>query len=333
MSLRQTVYFMALVGALAGLLCWLAQAFLSDVTFSEEWILILIYTTLMGALIGGLTVAFADHWTSDRVVLLWSAAGVLMGAVAGALSSLVYTFSGIPEALVAPHPGSSLALLGRTLAWVFAGTLIGLFTGVRWSGVNKLRALHAAMGGLFGGLTGGLVFSLLGAIGGAFVEVFQAFAFMITGVFITLGVTLAPVLLKDGVLQFVSSGDARAQNKYGSPRQEWLVQDGDSFVIGSMTADYTQTIYARGVQIYIPDALVAPRHAVLFAKKKHYYLQQHPSNVGPQGQPAAILEVGNDTVVGVRELRDGDDIILGQTRLRFLTRKSDSPKADVGRFP
>jgi hypothetical protein len=152
---------------------------------------------------------------------------------------------------------------------------------------------------------------------------------------ITLGVTLAPVLLRDGVLRFISSADPRAQNKYGSPQQEWVIQEGDRFVIGSQGSDKNMTLYARAVDIYIPDAMIAKRHAMLFAKSKRFYIQQHPENVGPQGQPLSPLQVNNVNVTSTTELRDGAEIILGQTLLQFASRKQSAAVVQVqaGRHP
>jgi hypothetical protein len=87
----------------------------------------------------------------------------------------------------------------------------------------------------------------------------------------------------------------------------------------------TSTMYAQDVQIYIPDAFVNPRHAIVLARKKHFYLQLHPENADRVGQPLNPLQLGNEVVTGNgRELRNGDEIIIGQTLLRFLTRSSSS---------
>lgn len=319
MSLKQTVYFMTLVGGLAGLICWLIQVLIADYIFfsqEQQWILVTIYTVLMGAMIGGMTVGFADHWTSDRVVFRWVLVGIVFGVVAGLVSGLLYI--PILKNIIQSRSGFAVSLVGRSLTWMIAGGLIGFVTGLRWFGVNKNRAFHALLGGMLGGGLGGVIFSLVGSVN----DFFQALAFVLTGMGITLGVTLAPVLLRDGILQFISSGDPRAQNKYGSPRQEWVLQQGDQYVLGSQGADMTMTMYSRDVQIYIPDAMVAPRHAILFERGKRFYIQQHPDNTGPQGQPLSPLLVANATVVNARELHNGDDLVLGQTLLRFVTRKT-----------
>ena len=324
MSLKQTVYFMALVGAMAGLACWALQSWISDFAQLTQAQFSVVVTAIMGALIGGLTVGFADKWTSDRVVARWVAVGVLLGTIAGLVGGLVYLpiLSGIMQS-----NSSTLSLmLGRPLTWLIVGGFIGLVTGLRWFGVNRFRCVHALLGGLVGGGIGGLLFTFLGSN-----LFFQALAFMISGMGITLGVTLAPVLLRDGVLQFISSADPRAQNKYGSPQQEWVVQEGDRFIIGSQGSDKNMTLYARPVDIYIPDAMVAKRHAALFAKSKRFYIQQHPENVGPQGQPLSPLQVNSMNVTSTKELRDQDEIVVGQTLLRFSSRKQAAPEAPSGR--
>jgi hypothetical protein len=322
MSLKQTVYFMALVGAIAGLCCWALQSWIADLNLiSDQAAFNILVTTIMGALIGGLTVGFSDQWSSERVVARWVAAGVALGGLAGVVSGILYI--PILSAVIRPNPGIG-SFLGRPLTWLIAGGLIGLVTGLRWFGVNRLRCVHALLGGLVGGGLGGAVFTFLGGD-----AIFQALAFMISGMGITLGVTLAPVLLRDGVIHFISSADPRAQNKYGSPPQEWVIQDGDKFVIGSQGSERNMTMYGRPVDVYIPDAMVAKRHAVLIAKGKRFYMQQHPENVGPQGQPLATLQINNANVVSTRELYDGDEIVIGQTLLRFLSKKQSATSAQM----
>jgi hypothetical protein len=324
MNLKQTVYFMALVGAIAGLCCWTTQIWLSDYLVGNQeriWLYVALSATLMGTFIGGMTVGFADHWTSDKVVPSWVLIGVVLGGIAGFLSGLMYI--PLEARVVRANPGQVAAVIGRSLIWLIAGGMIGLVTGLRWVGANPLRAVHALIGGLLGGALGGLVVAL-----GTSQEFFQALAYMLTGMGITLGVTLAPVLLSDGVLRFVSSGDPRAQNKYGSPRQEWVIQDGDHLVIGSQSADMSSTMWTQEVQIYIPDAMVGPRHAVMFSKKKRFFLQLHPDNAGPQGQPLEPLQIGDANVVGTRELRNGDEIVVGQTLLRFTTKRKQAALED-----
>jgi hypothetical protein len=306
MSVKQTVYFMGLVGAIAGLICWALQSWIGDLVTLPQGEFTVLVTTLMGALIGGMTVGFSDRGSADRVVLKWILAGVVSGALAGLVGGLIYL--PIASSVMQSSESGAGLLIGRPLTWLIAGALIGLATGLRWVSINRLRPVHALLGGLVGGLIGGLLFT-----------------FLVSGLGITLGVALAPVLLRDGVLQFISSADPRAQNKYASPQQEWIVQDGDRLVVGSQGSERNATLYARAVDIYLPDARAARRHAVLSAQRKRFYLEPHPENVGPQGQPLSVLQVNNVNVTSTRELHDRDEVIVGQTLLRFVSRQKPEP--------
>jgi len=311
MNLKQTIYFMALVGGLAGLLCWSIVVWIS-------WMPDLVSSTVLGMLIGGLTVLFSDRWSGEQVVGRWIVSGIVIGFLAGILSGAVQLWI-----------GSGLIQQKRVaviVAWTVTGTLVGFGTGLRWAAVNKLRVFHALGGGMFGGLLGGLVFAswtLMSAASQApwVADLVRASGLMMTGVGITCGVTIAPVLLRDGVLRFISSGDARAQNKYGRNSMEWALHDGDSYLAGSLGADATVSLYGQEVQIYIPDQMVNNRHAIIRGQKGHFYLEQHPENRGPQGQPMYPLQLRGQDVIMPLEMRNGDDVVIGQTLLRFETRK------------
>jgi hypothetical protein len=312
MSLRQTIYFMTLVGGLAGLLCWSVVVWIS-------WMPDLVSATVLGVLIGGLTVMFSDRWSGEQVVARWVVCGVVIGFLAGVLSGGLQSWIG--SGLIQEK---RLAVI---LAWTVTGTLIGFGTGLRWISINKVRVLHALGGGMFGGLLGGIVFAswtLLPQLSGGpwLADLVRATGLITTGIGITCGVTVAPVLLRDGVLRFISSGDARAQNKYGRNNMEWALHDGDSYLAGSLGADATVTLYGHEVQIYIPDQMVNNRHAVIRGQRGHFFIEQHPENRGPQGQPLYPLQLRGQDILMRQELRNGDDVVIGQTLLRFETRKT-----------
>ena len=202
-----------------------------------------------------------------------------------------------------------------------AGGFIGLGTGLRWVGLNKNRGLHALTGGLCGGTLGGIVFALQG---GVIADLSQALGFMLTGIGITCGVTLAPVLLSDGVLRFISSGDSRAQKKYGRTSKEWELQSGDRYVVGSLGADLTQSLYAQEVQIYLPDSMVASRHAIVLGRRHRFYVAQHSENRDDEGRPLNTLKLRGQDILSQQELRDGDIIVCGQTTLQFHNRTKEN---------
>jgi MFS family permease len=275
MSLYQTLYFMSLVGSMAGLFSWGLVTLIAAALPSQNavWVSDLISTTVLGGFIGGLTVAFTDKWAGSRVMPRWVASGALIGVTGGLVAGLIQI--PITNNLAAEAP-----VIARVIAWMLAGSMIGLGVGLRWVTVNATRAAHAFAGGLLGGATGGLLFAGLGS---SIPDLSQAAGFVLTGVGICFGITLAPILLRDGVLQFVSSGDPRAQSKFGRTRKEWELQQGDSYVIGSQSQDLSKTRYRPDVEIFIPDAAIAPRHATLFGRERRFYVARPPDAAGPAG--------------------------------------------------
>lgn len=312
MSLYQTLYFMSLAGGFAGLLSWALTALLSATILSNRPALAdLTAAALLGLIIGLLTVAFSDKWSGNRVVGRYVLAGGAIGLVAGLLGGLAM----IP---ITENLGPQMPFLARLLSWMLVGSLIGLGLGLRWVMANKMRVVHACLGGLIGGAVGGSLFHILGS---RIPDLTQALGFVLVGVGICFGVTLAPILLRDGLLKFVSSGDARAQAKFGRSGKEWEIRQGDTLLIGSQPLDLNKTAFAVGVQVFIPDAAIAPRHAILFGKEGRFYIARHPDINNPQGLARYVLRVRGRTVTTSQELRAGDDILVGRTAIKFMTRK------------
>src|SRR5262245_22820456 len=263
MSPSRTIYFMALVGALAGLLCWGVVVWVPEFFIwpqEQFWLIDLINLACLGGLLGGMTVGFSDHWSGDSVVARWVATGTLMGVLFGALAALT-------AALCSREWFPLSGWQARVLTWTLAGSLVGLGIGLRWWSVNRLRSLHAWIGGGIGGLLGGLLFA---SIGSQAADLSQALGFVLTGTGIALGVNVAPQLMSHGMLQFVRSQDIRTEKKYAAQGKSWALQEGDQFIIGSLGADKSATLYAHEVQIFLPDERVAPRHAIVIAQKGRF---------------------------------------------------------------
>lgn len=319
MSLYQTLYYMSLVGGVAGLLSWAVTALASAVLPTERYTLLadLIAVVMLGGFIGGLTVAFSDNWSGNRVLPRWVVSGSLIGIAAGLCSWALQ----IP---VASRLSPEAPFLARLIAWMLAGSFIGLGLGFRWARVNRARIIHACAGGLAGGALGGLIFLVLGS---RVPDLSQALGYMFIGVGICFGITLAPILLRDGALEFISSGDGRAQAKFGLTHKQWELQQGDSYLIGSQSVDLSKTVYRPEVHIFIPDATVAPRHAILFGKQGRFYLARHPDIGNQSGLARFITRVRGRTVTLSQELHDRDDILLGRTALRFTMRNKERSNA------
>lgn len=265
-SFKQTAYYMTLVGGIAGLGCWFTVTLLSFVVIGGRADDLINYP-LLGAFIGGLSVGFNDHWLGDRVVGRWVLIGILVGAFAGAIG-------GVAALLIRDNLEGQLSL-AHALSWMITGALIGFGISLRWFSVNKNRVLHGLVGGLLGGMLGGAVYWYLhDVIDG---NSARAVAFVITGAGISCGISIAPILLRQGILEFASSGDRQVLRKYAQSRKQWEIHDGDKYVIGSLSASQTRTVFAPEVQIYLPDELVAERQAVLTSRRGKYYIEPHPS--------------------------------------------------------
>ncbi len=312
MSLYQTLYFMSLVGGMSGLFSWGIVRLLEAALTSQAgtWVSDVIATTVLGALIGGLTVAFSDRYSGNRVMPRWIVSGTLIGLFAGAIAG----FADIP---ITNRLSATSPLAARLISWMLAGSLIGLGLGLRWIHVNRMRAAHAYVGGLFGGLLGGSIFAVIGS---RVPDLSQAIGFIVVGIGICFGVTFAPILLRDGLLQFISSGDPRAQMKFGHSKKEWELQQGDTYTIGSRSQDSGLTKYRPDIEIFIPDAAIASCHAILFGKDGRFYVARHPEAGGQAGLARYVLRVRGRTVTSSQELFNADDVLIGRTALKFVTR-------------
>jgi hypothetical protein len=172
------------------------------------------------------------------------------------------------------------------------------------------------LGGMAGGFLGGVVF---GTMSDLIPDVSQALAFSLTGAGICFGVAFAPILFRDAVVRLVASGDARVTSKVGE--REWEIQDGDSLVIGSKSADLSKTSYGRDVDIYLPDALVAPHHARLYGKNGRFFVTRHPDIMSEAGVRRFVLRVQDHSVTAPHELTDESLMVLGRTTLMFTAKQ------------
>jgi hypothetical protein len=108
---------------------------------------------------------------------------------------------------------------------------------------------------------------------------------------------------------------------YGGTHKEWEIQQGDSYVIGSQNQDFSVSRYRPDIDIFIPDAAIAARHAILFGKEGRFYMARHPSSTDQAALARFPLRVRGKTVVTSLELRDSDDVMVGRTALKFVTKR------------
>ena len=312
MDLYRNLYFSALTGGLAGLFAWGlgGLVFVGLGVQPGLWSSDAILSCLLGTVLACSLFVWMNHAAGKRMGWESIGWGLLLGGGSAAVAAV-----GIW--LLQTHIQMESPVLFRLVVWALAGSLIALGIGLRWVKTNRVRVLHTYAGGLVGGLAGGLVFTFLGPHSP---ELCQAFGLMLTGAGTGFGATLSPMLLRDGAVQFISSGDARAQSKYGRASKQWSLELGESYVLGNIVTADTGSRFQQGVDIFVPDSFLSPRHAVLFSKDGRYFIARHPDAGGPAGIAKFVLRVCGKTVTTSQELHESDDILVGRTALRFTSK-------------
>jgi hypothetical protein len=313
MGFLRLLYFSALSGALAGLVAWGANALISatvemaSVDWTADGILVLLFALFLTPFL------FAQMDRFSGRPFRWAAVGIglLIALVTAAVIILLLWF-------LRGNVAAESSILYRLVGWALAGSILGAGVGSRWIQSNRMRILHTYTGGLGGGLLGGLLFTGLGSHQP---ELCQAAGLMLTGAGIGFGAGLAPLLIQDGALQFISSADARAQSKYGRAHKFWELQHDDTYVIGSLATSQSETRFQPGAEIFIPDSAMAPRHAVIYSKEGRFYIARHPDAGGAEGIAKHVLRVRGKTVTASQELAEADDILIGRTALRFTAKR------------
>ena len=314
MSVYRGLYFATLAGAIGGLIAW-AIGLTAVVLLgagARHWL-----PDTLTLVVFGLVIGVAVYLQLDRAVLGKVRAssvgyGLLFGG-AGALVAAAAAF-GFERSLAPVSP-----TLYRLAVWAICFSLIALGVGLRWINSNRARVLHTYVGGLGGGLLGGGLFLLFAphlpagvSLGGL----------VLAGAGTSFGAGIAPVLVRDGMMRFISSGDARAQNKLGKGGKLWDLAAEESYVVGSAMTPQGGAVFQQGADIWLPDSSIAPRHAVVFSKAGRYFIARHPDASGPEGIAKYVLRIKGKTVVSSQELRPADDLLIGRTALRFESRKA-----------
>jgi hypothetical protein len=314
LSVYRGLYFATLAGAFGGLVAW-ALGLLVMVALGNQYA---VYTPdTVQLIVFGLMVGVFVYLQLDRALLgkmrLSSVGyGLLFGGLGAAVAALLaITF----HRSIAPVSSS----LFRLAVWSICLSIVSLSVGLRWAKTNRARVLHTYVGGLVGGLLGGLIFVLFSSHMTAGVSLA---GLMMAGAGTSFGAGIAPVMVRDGVMRFISSGDARAQNKLGKTGKFWELNAEESYVVGSAATPQGGAVFQQGADVWLPDSAVAPRHAVLFSKEGRYFLARHPDASGPEGVAKYVLRIKGKTVVSSQELHPSDDLLIGRTALRFESRKA-----------
>ena len=314
MNVFRGLYFATLAGALGGLLAWAAALLLLVVAGNRDLPVLpdVVQLSTFGLLVGVAVYMQVDRALSGK--MRWSSVG--FGLLFGALGAVVAAAAsvGLWRSIAPVSP-----VLFRMAVWTICLSLISLAIGLRWARSNRARVFHTYVGGLTGGLLGGAFFVLFAPHLASGVSLC---GLMLAGAGTSFGAGIAPVLVRDGVMRFISSGDARAQNKLGKAGKFWDLAADESYVVGSAMTAQGGAVFQQGAEIWLPDTAVAPRHAVVFSKAGRYYIARHPDASGPEGVAKYVLRIKGKTVVSSQELHPADDLLIGRTALRFESRKA-----------
>lgn len=288
MSKGLQVYYSALFGALGGLLGWWAVGSVATQTWGV-WVAALAVGAGLGAALGSL-VAAADGAMVKRKparAIRDGILGGLAGLAAGALGMLA-----AQATFFALQGGWE----GRAISWMLLGGLIG--AGDLLVSRRPQRALYATVGGLAGGLLGGLLYEGLTRL---FLATSGPAQVWIGG----LGLVIVGAAI-GALIPFARQIFARGELRVLRGEQAGLVREvTDTASIGRYD----------GNDLYLPDAGVAWRHAVVRRAGDGFELELLPGAEGQALVGGRSLEPG-----AAQPLHSGDRIQLGGAELEFVGR-------------
>lgn len=288
MNKTMQVYYTAVLGALGGLLGWWIMGSVP----TGAWNIWLAYPLVglgLGACIGGCVAATdgAMIKRSMRRALRDGLAGALVGGLAGLAGLLLAELAFLAI-------GGGLA--GRTLGWMALGGLLGLSELLLSR--RPRRAVYGALGGLLGGLLGGMLYELLTQ---AFLAQSDRAQVVVGGVgLVVLGACIG------GLIPLARHVLARGALRVLSGAQSGLVREvPDTATIGRYD----------GCDLYLPDAAVAWRHALVRRTAQGFALE-----VLPEAERGALVGTQHVAPGQALPLHGGEQIRLGETALEFVGR-------------
>lgn len=280
------VYYSALFGGLGGLTGWALVGSVATQTWGI-WLAALFVGSGLGLALGAF-VAAADGAMVKRKLLRALRDGLLgglAGMVAGAVGMLL-----AQAAFLALQGGWQ----GRALSWMLLGGLIG--AGDFLVQRRPVRAGYATVGGLLGGLLGGFFYEGLTRLwlaqSGAAQVWLGGIGLVLVGACIGAFIPLARQIFAQGELRVLRG------------EQQGLVRE---------VSDIASIGRYDGNDIYLPDAGIAWRHAVVRRTEDGFMLEILSGIDGS-------AQVGKQTLgPGQKQLlQSGDRIMLGGAELEFV---------------
>jgi hypothetical protein len=288
MSKHLQIYYSALFGALGGLAGWWLVGAVATQTWGV-WLAALVVGGGLGASLAALVAA------ADGAMIKRKPARAIVDGIRGGVAGLAFGAVGMllaQAAFFALRGGWE----GRALSWMLLGLLIGaadLLVSRR-----PRRAAYAAVGGTIGGLLGGLLYEgltrlFLAASGPAQVWL-GGIGLVIVGACIGALIPLARQVLARGELRVLRG------------EQAGLVREvTDSASIGRYD----------GNDLYLPDAGVAWRHAVVRRSGDGFELAVLPESDGAARVGAQSVGPGAS-----RPIQSGERFWIGEVELEFTGR-------------
>lgn len=286
MNRRMRTYFYAVLGALGGLMGWLASdalglSFVSNVYLSEA---------LVGALIGlsvGLFIGLTEGALTRNPVqavkagLFSGVLGLGAGAVGLPLSEFLFQSVGA-------------GIIGRALGWGVFGLLIGLAEGM----VGRTQAWKGMLGGFIGGAIGGTLLEAARIQFGTDLAMGKIVGLVLLGACVGAFISLIAVLLSKAWLE-VKSGKLKGTEFM---LDKFIAKGFPSVAIGSSPLKS---------EIVLPDPDIAPQHAMLTGDGMSFNLQD---------RSLSGTFINNRKIERV-QLADGQKIRMGNTEMVYHERR------------
>jgi len=308
MSLFLRVYFNAVFGALGGLLGWA----LFGVFFDPQAPFSVVGWLLRGLVIGGSIGYFVVSVEAirDRALVRFSTLasyGLVLGGLGGAIGMLVgeQVNTIVVGWVGADREGSFLFLLGsmiaRGLGWTFLGLAVGMSEGIAARSLGRFS--YGAIGGTIGGFVGGALIALFFTLArradpNASMLIPGALGLVILGACIGSLLALVTTVFQPASVKVLRG---------------W--QEGREYPL-----DKPEVLLGRDEHADIAlfrDMRIQKKHAYVRRENNRFLLVNNDA-------PADYTRVNGNPVANFVELADGDEIQLGQVKLRFQLRQAQN---------
>ena len=292
-------FYLGVAGLLAGLVAWAGQELIiaRDVQFQSR-VQVQIRMGFWFAFVGA--VLAAGIGSAEGVVSRSGtqiARGVCLGLPVGAVGGFVAGFlaQGVYSELLSNGSGdidTATVIFARSVAWALCGGVAAASFGATY--LSGKRALLGLIGGLVGGLIGGVLFDVV--------------AISTTSDVISRFIGIVSIGAISGLV--ISIAEEVAKTAWVSIEAGRLV--GKQFVIYK---NPTRIGALPSNEIYLfKDTSVAPVHATIEQRAGAYFVVDQGSHTGV---------VVNGRAVREQRLRDGDQVQIGETLLRYGEKRRD----------